>query len=123
MKGVTTGDIVLLALLGVGIALSFLYVGFFGAQGETVLVEVSGLPVYKGNLSEPRKITIKGGFGDLRIVVADNRVAVLSAECPNKICVRTGWRSHAGDVIVCVPNRVIIRILGQQASGVRGVTG
>lgn len=123
MKGVTTGDIVLLALLGVGIALSFLYVGFFGAQGETVLVEVSGLPVYKGNLSEPRKITIKGGFGDLRIVVADNRVAVLSAECPNKICVRTGWRSHAGDVIVCVPNRVIIRILGLQASGVRGVTG
>ncbi len=123
MKGITVGDILLLVLLVVGVGMSFLHAGFTGSEGSLVLVEVSGLPVYKGNLDEPRKVTVKGGFGDVRIVIADKQVAVLSAECPNKVCVRTGSRSHAGDVIVCVPNRVIIRILGKLTPGVRGVTG
>lgn len=123
MKGITVGDMVLLLFLAAGVGIGFLHADFFGERGSIVVVEVSGLPVYKGNLDEPRKVTVKGGFGDVRILIEDRHVSVREAECPNKVCVRTGRRSQAGDVIVCVPNRVIIRILGKQAPGVRGVTG
>jgi hypothetical protein len=50
-------------------------------------------------------------------------VAITHAECPNHICVRTGWRSKAGDVIVCVPNKTIVRILGDTAEDTRVITG
>lgn len=82
--------------------------------GETVIIEVKGNTVYKGPLAEDRKVTIKATYGLVRIQIKGNKVAVVDAECPNKICVRTGWRSHDGESIRCVPNELIIRILGKR---------
>lgn len=31
--------------------------------------------------------------------------------CPREICLHTGWISNPGGTIVCVPNRLVIRII------------
>lgn len=94
-----------------------------GTEGSSVLVEVGGKPVEKLDLHENREITIRGEKGEMRLEVRDGRVRVAEADCPNRICVRTGWRSRAGEVIVCVPNRTVIRILGKDNNDVGGITG
>jgi hypothetical protein len=94
-----------------------------GTEGSAVLVEVAGRTVEKLDIHEDREVTIRGEKGEMRVEVRDGRVRVVEADCPNRICVRTGWRSREGEVIVCVPNRTVIRILGKENNEVGGITG
>lgn len=104
-------------------AASFGVKNVLASEGSLVMVEIGGNVVYKGEVSENRKVTVTGKFGDVRIQIREGRVGVVSADCPNKVCVRTGWRSLAGESIICVPNRVLVKILGDRSNVVRGVTG
>ncbi len=60
----------------------------------------------------PRDIRVEsaGGFNIVR--AERGRVAVISADCPDKACVRQGWISHAGGGAVCLPHRLVVRIKG-----------
>jgi hypothetical protein len=120
---VTLADKILFAVLVCLTAASFGVKNIFASEGSIVIIELAGNAVYKGDLLENRKVTVTGKFGDVRIQIRDGKVGVVSAECPNKVCVRTGWRSLAGESIICVPNRVLVKILGERSNVVRGVTG
>ncbi len=37
-------------------------------------------------------------------------VQVIHADCPTQICVHTGRIAHTGQVIVCLPSRIVIRL-------------
>lgn len=50
----------------------------------------------------------KGGVNT--IIVKDGRIGVLSADCPDKICVNTPHISDGLQPIVCVPNHLVIQI-------------
>ena len=94
-----------------------------GTEGSLVLVEVAGTTVEKLDIHEDRIVTFRGEKGEMKVEVRDGRVRVSEADCPNRICVRTGWRSREGEVIVCVPNRTVVRILGKENNEVGGITG
>ncbi|HUI63546.1 MAG TPA: Gx transporter family protein [Bacteroidota bacterium] len=91
--------------------------------GTSVLVEVDGQTVGKLSLLEDAQLRVRGAKGDLHIEVRQGRVRVVDADCPNQICVRTGWRMRQGEVIVCVPNKTVVRILGGNVNTVGGITG
>lgn len=62
-------------------------------------------------------------YGYNVLSIADNRVRIAEADCPDKLCVLTGWRQQVGQVIVCLPHRLIVRIAngggaGEQLDGV-----
>lgn len=44
------------------------------------------------------------------ISVEQGRICVSHADCPDQICVRTGWISDGVTPIVCLPNHLSIRI-------------
>ena len=77
---------------------------------DSVSIEVKGTTVYIGALGEDRKITINAKYGLIRIQIRGRRVAVVGAQCPDQICVRSGWRSHEGESILCEPNELGIHI-------------
>ena len=80
--------------------------------GNTVTVRTDS-GSYEYPLSGDRVIeTVSNGIR-LRIVIEGGRVCVEEAECPDKICVRTGEISRVGQSIVCVPAEVVIRITGE----------
>ncbi|MEK7251056.1 MAG: NusG domain II-containing protein [Bacteroidota bacterium] len=123
MKMITLGDKILIVVLFLCTAGSFFAKNLLASQGSLVIIELKEMPVYKGKLTEDRKVTIKGAYGDVRVQIRGGNVAVVHADCPNKVCVRTGWRSHSGESIICVPNQVVVRILGEERNEVRGITG
>ena len=49
----------------------------------------------------------------LKVVVEGGSVRVEDADCPDRICQRRGAISRAGDSIVCLPNKVVVRIAGE----------
>jgi hypothetical protein len=46
------------------------------------------------------------------IAIEKGRIRITDADCPDKLCVKSGWISQAGQTIVCLPHRLIISIQG-----------
>ena len=44
------------------------------------------------------------------IKIEKNKIWVEDNECPNHDCIKEGKKSKIGDVIVCLPNKILIRI-------------
>ncbi len=56
---------------------------------------------------------------NIEIEVKDGRVRFLSSDCPDKICVNTGWLGKAGQSAVCLPNRLSVTVSGGK-DGIEG---
>lgn len=68
--------------------------------------------VYRFPLNEDRIVNLKNG--NIVIEIKSNRVRVKKSDCPEKICVLTGWISKPNQIIVCIPNKLIVKIIGRK---------
>jgi len=48
-----------------------------------------------------------------RFEIRDHRIRFIEADCPDKLCERTGWISRPGESAICLPNRIVVRIEGE----------
>ena len=64
-------------------------------------------------LSVDREFTVANGDDHNVITVKDGKIAVTEATCPDHYCMKRGFCS-SGTEIVCLPNRLVIKFLGQQ---------
>lgn len=72
-----------------------------------VLIEIIDLNA----VDEPYEITLTGENGETNIIsVKKGEIAVTDANCPDHICVKTGYINNGALPIICLPNRVEIRI-------------
>ncbi len=108
----------LLLVAGVVALAVFLIMGSVAkasGPGETAVVEVNGREVMKISLAENRDYTIDGFRGKAYISVLDGQVRITDSDCPDKLCVKMGWISQSDASIVCLPNRVVVRVMGSGA--------
>lgn len=43
------------------------------------------------------------------------RIRFVTSPCETKFCIHQGWASHGGDLRVCLPNKVSLRLLGSKS--------
>ena len=64
-------------------------------------------------VEEPFSFTVEGPAGLTNtILVEPGRIRVSEADCPDQICVHQGFISDGTTPIVCLPNKLIIQIIG-----------
>ncbi|QJA07984.1 NusG domain II-containing protein [Romboutsia sp. CE17] len=61
-------------------------------------------------IDEDEDLKIEGEFGYNYIKIHDNGVEITEASCPDKVCVESGFISKPSERIVCMPNKVVIKI-------------
>ena len=93
------------------------------ANGEVVVVSVDGVEYLVIDLheNEGRHFEIRSERGLNIILIENQSVRMLWADCPDELCVHQvpiGWGFQA---IVCLPNRVVVELRGVGESGVDGV--
>ncbi len=66
--------------------------------------------------------TVRSPGGTNRILVEGGTIRFVSADCPDGDCVRTGPLSRPGQIALCLPHRVEIRVVGGPEPG-RGEKG
>lgn len=87
-------------------------------QGGEAVVSVDGAVVAVLPLSADATVTVGEDRGFRNTVeVADSRVRVTDADCPDRLCVRQGWISREGESIVCLPHKLTVTVRG----GTQGV--
>ena len=102
-------DVILMAaLLFCGALLFFVRVpSGAGPDDLTVEIRVDGRTVYTGSLAEEG--VVEAGAGN-RVAIRDGAVFMEEADCPDGSCIRQGRISRSGQAVVCLPNRVVVRI-------------
>ena len=63
---------------------------------------------------EPGKSSADGGAGN-RLLISNQTANMVWADCPDQICVHQAPISHVGETIICLPNRVVVTIVGDSA--------
>lgn len=102
-----------LLILGV-IALSILSVPLLHsvAKGKVALVRVGNSIVEELDLNRDQHLVVSGRLGETEIEVKGGRVRVVRSPGPWKLCIKRGWISRPGEILVCLPNRVTVEIPG-----------
>ncbi len=99
-----------LGCIGILLALSRL------PQGTVAVVEQNGKELFRQpllSLEEPVEQEFAGNGGiSFTVRFSRDGAEVISAGCPDQVCVRTGKLSHAGETAVCLPAGLSLRIEG-----------
>lgn len=109
------GDILAVVLV---IALAVATVFFFLPDGKT---DASVAEIYQDgqrimilDLSKDQTVSVDGRYHNT-VTVSGGKVAITASDCPGEDCVHSGAIHTPGRSIVCLPNAVEVRVVGQSA--------
>lgn len=111
-------------LIGAVLALALLsYFIYFLVYREaaqlTAEISVNGATVTKVDLNNPppnHLIDISGPLGTSVAEVKPGAIRMKFSPCPDRYCMETGWINRPGQIIACVPNKIIIKIYSDKNS-------
>lgn len=120
LKTVKKGDVVSLFFVGIFLGV-LVFFGWSGKQGSYVEIRVEILR-YRYPLDEDRIFEWQGSHGRGKVEIKGGKVRMLESTCRDQICVKKGWISRIGDAIVCMPNHVVVEIVGEEKEEWDGIT-
>ena len=85
-----------------------------GPPAVTAQISVDGAVTNTLDLAKDQEITVasKNG-GSNTFVIQNGEIWCSQASCPDQICVHQGKKQRDGDTIVCLPNQMIVTIIGE----------
>jgi hypothetical protein len=84
-----------------------------GSVGELLTVRTPD-SITELSLDVDGRYPVSGPLGTAFLVVQKGRAHLENAPCPLKICEAMGPIDRAGQVIVCLPNRIVIKVSGPE---------
>lgn len=96
-----------------GIVLALLPFLFLPEHGENIYVVHESQTLFSAELPLDTTLTVMGDCGRTVIKIDGYRADVLEANCPKKLCVKTGEISRPGSAIICVPGKIAVIIEGK----------
>ena len=106
-------DILLIAALLLVALIAWGLLRLTRERGGEAIVTVDGQLTATIPLTVDATLPIGTGKGFLNVVeVADGRVRVAEADCPDRLCVRQGWIAYDGESIVCLPHKLVVTVRG-----------
>lgn len=96
-------------------------VGFFGNSKEQKLrITVSGEEYGTYSLEEDQVIKV----GDTNVCeIKDKKVSMISADCPDQLCIHQRPIQLQSETIVCLPNKVVLEITGTKQTDQEALDG
>ena len=122
-KWMTKTDAILIAVLLLLSASAFaIQQGVSRDQAKTAVVTIEGevvleLPLETVKTSET--IPLPNG---IILEAQAKKIRVKSANCKDKICVKTGWLEQVGDVAACLPNQTVVSIRATEPGDLDALT-
>ena len=89
--------------------------------GEKVLITADGRDYGVYSLAEDQTIDVTIDGHTNHITIKDGTVSMTYSTCKNQVCVNTGAISQTKDAIVCLPNKVVVEIVGSGKGGAADV--
>ena len=120
---ITTADKILIAALLILNGWLFANWGTGFSEGDWVVVTVNQKETVRLSLNQDQTTQVKGPLGLTEIEVKKERARIVRSPCKNKVCIKSGYIRYADRLAACIPNRVVVRIVGKSHRGVDAVVG
>ena len=65
-------------------------------------------------VTSEKKFTVSTNHGTNTILVNNNEIKIVHADCKDELCVKQGSISKIGKTLICLPNKLIIEIKGDE---------
>lgn len=98
-------------------AILFIVAGVFclvalqkNSDAQTVSISIDGTIQKQFELSNDQTYTIQTPQGYNTLQIQNYKAKVTEADCPDQLCVQQKSISHAGEMIVCLPHKVVVEI-------------
>lgn len=125
----TTGDKILIILLLVASIASIFFIstGVVEGASQSVIIDVEGQKPITITFNNEESKVYEFSFGKEKgeIEVANGKVRMLEMSeeiCPQGICSKTGWIQSPYQTIVCLPNKIMVRLQKNEASDIDVMT-
>ncbi len=112
MKLLKRNDLILIIALILISALLWMFFRSGKQAGGNVSVIIDGQKKYSFDLRDNKREEIRQGDQINVLRIENGQVWIESANCANQLCVRHARIQSAGDTIVCLPHRLIVKIEG-----------
>lgn len=105
-------DIVLIIGVIIVIILGFGFNNYTNTKkSEKVEIYVNNKLYKTYDINSKEEVKIETEEGNNIIKIHDKGVEMIDASCPDKVCVHTGFISKNSESIVCLPNKVNVKII------------
>lgn len=108
-----------LAVIGVGASI---WISSYSTAGNRVVIESDGRTYGSYPLSANRMITVTHGNHSNTVRIQDGTVSVTEASCHNQVCVKHKAIHTTGESIICLPNKMVVKITGKGDSEYDGIS-
>ncbi len=81
-------------------------------EGDSVQIVVDGKVTNSFPLNEDYIYSVKND--ENRIIIKDNQVYMEDANCRDRLCVKQGKISKAGEAIICLPHKLVVKIVSKK---------
>ena len=122
MKSITKIDKIILSVILITCLISSIYLYVIennnanSNKNEKVVIQVQGkvikeIPLNKNEKNKIYKFTFNSNNGYIEIKNKSVRILDMDKKiCPKGICSNTGWISNKYQLIVCLPNKIVVSI-------------
>lgn len=112
VKNLRYGDFLIFLLFAlIGLSVFLFNIGLFNRDGDFLEVSKDAQVIARLELSEDQIYSTPDGGNTLQI--QDGVVSMIEANCPDQLCVHTKPLTNSSGSIVCLPNRLALRIIGK----------
>lgn len=91
--------------------------------GAAVEVTVDGTLYQTLPLHKDTSLVIGNGKHSNTLVIENGKAFMSAASCPDHVCMNRGAVQYDGETIVCLPNKVVVTVVGGEDSGFDAVSG
>ena len=102
--------LIILMLIIISAAVYFTTSSYYSSKRVYAEILHDKKVIKKVDLSRPSEFSLPD-IPNITFEVKDNSIAFIHSDCPDKICVKTGFISHAGSSAACLPNKTVVRIV------------
>lgn len=112
-KYIIIGIAILLVISMIGV---YIFKTLFSKSGATALVTQNGTIIHDIDLnkvSDPYEFIVEADNGGYNTIYVENgKIKFNEADCPDQLCVQTGFLTNTNDISVCLPHGLFIEIQG-----------
>ena len=109
--------IVFLVLCNAGLCCYFV-AGF--NKGDWVVIEVDAKRMARFPLSNDH---VLGPLGTMEVEIENGRARIVRFPCKLKVCTKSAYTQYADRLSACLPNKMVVRIEGENQSCLDAVVG
>lgn len=104
-------EILIIAAVLIASVIAIVIINNRSLNGNNVIISVDDSTYGTYSLYKEQQIVIESSYGINVVEIKDGAVRMLSADCPNQLCVKMRPMNEDNhDSIVCLPHKVIVEI-------------